>query len=715
MKKRLTIIVATVLALVLALFALTACNNETTKLDTELVNNGDFSKVTDAGSNTITFDGWTTSSSSVKFNRREDGDNAYLYLSNSSKTYSYLKQSVYVDSNKIYKVSVDIRVFNTNKLTDYGAYVTFLENTGYKFASHTQNTNGFVTEVFYVQPKGTDYLTIALCLGNEDNGSTGDVAFDNVSIQRVEKSAVPSGTKITQFRKAKSVVKSTTASGIAFVVCLVLFTAALFAGIYLVVKRLYSRREAFVSFDAPVSGGSSKGSAKGKNFVKNTFFIAAILALVTLAIRFIILFTTYGMGTSMTKIITDAKFLGAKNGVSSFYAKNTSSTLAPGAMYILAILGAITSNNGTLSILIRLINILADVAVVLMIYFYGKKYVGNRLSTIYAAVYAVLPFAFTMSGFNGTFESLLVALMLASVILMVEKQYLPTYLMMTLATVLDLRAMAIAPIVVAYFVYRYIKDDAKLSKFTSHRAMIIFGLVASFVLGYLLTLPVAIDQIKAGNAFFNFQMMAAQITKNTSFVVNAFNLYGMATMNGKTITQQGIGILNLIFLLVLEAYSISLYFKNKNKQELLLIISFTLAVIAVFTVKVDFTYLFLSIAFALIYTMVSGDKRMYWITAGLSTLGFLNIAQLLNQSGMIGGANTLAVLGFESQDPFYIVFSVITVLVMAYYVYVTYSITNNTKIVDIAPLDKPLHVAIKDAVKSLKLQREAKKNAKNNA
>ena len=190
------------------------------------------------------------------------------------------------------------------------------------------------------------------------------------------------------------------------------------------------------------------------------------------------------------------------------------------------------------------------------------------------------------------------------------------------------------------------------------------------------------------------------MTNTTYFVRNAFNLYGMVAMNGKVITQSGVSILNLVFLLVLEAYVISLYFKNRNKQELILLTSFALAVISVFTLKVDYTYLFLSLAFAIVYTMISGDRRMYAIVGGYATLGFLDMAQLFNQSKLIPGDASTAIVGYESTNAFYIVFCVFTVLLTAYYVYVTYSITNNTKIVDIRAMQEPFFTSLKKSFKS---------------
>ena len=146
---------------------------------------------------------------------------------------------------------------------------------------------------------------------------------------------------------------------------------------------------------------------------------------------------------------------------------------------------------------------------------------------------------------------------------------------------------------------------------------------------------------------------------------------------------------------------------------MILLTSFALAVIAVFTLKVDYTYLFLSFAFAVVYTMISGDRRMYGIIGGYSALGFLDIAQLISQNNLLTGSASAAVLNYETTNPFYITFCVLTVLLTGYYVYVTYSITNNSKIVDIRAMNDPFIVTVKKNVKSLIAKIKTKKASVN--
>ncbi|MDE6303160.1 MAG: glycosyltransferase family 39 protein, partial [Clostridia bacterium] len=461
MKKRLIMISALVLAVVLALFALTACNSANSAVGEELVSNGDFSNWIEDdpayGTDVKMFADWSTSTSSVTFGKgtpSNDSTDYYLYIDNgSSAKYTYLYQQINVNAGKIYKVSVDMRI-NSALSSKSGAYVMFLENTSKDnwFASHRDVTNGFVNTTFYIRPQNTDVLTLALCLGNDETGSSGRVCFDNVSVQRVDKNAVPDGETIHNIRRTSKVMANSTVSGICYVVLLTVFTAIVFAGLYIVIRRMYSKRDVFVSFDESYTPAKKGAKAKSAPWYTNAIFIAALLAIGTFLIRLVLLLTTYGMGTTMNNVVNNAVALGVKDGVFNFFSKYPKATLAPGEMYILAVIGAIfgEGHNAEISILVRFVNVLADMAVVLMIYFYGKKYVGNKLSTVYASLYAGLPLVFTMSGFNGTCESLLVALMLGAVILIVEKKYLPTYFMLTLAAVLDIRALAIAPIAVAY-------------------------------------------------------------------------------------------------------------------------------------------------------------------------------------------------------------------------------------------------------------------------
>ena len=700
MKKRLFLICTILLVVVLAIFAFVACDKDSA-YGTELIKNGDFATFYDAK-----FSGWTTMTSKVNFSAVTDDGNKYLQIKNDSDTFAYLKQSVSVEKNAVYKVSVKIKV---GTLTSNGtAHISFAENESVDFVEYTTTNGEWVEEVFYVRPKNTDVLTIELCLGDTDKSCSGTASFDDVSIVRVKESEVPSGATIVNFHKVHS-VKNVDGAGLAFEIVLIIATACIFVAAYILLRKLYARNDVFVNFDNTASNdktpgnlfarkksGDKKQKVEVGSILKNTWVVLCGLLLVTFGVRLVLMLTTYGLGAHTTVMLQYASVLKLQGtaGFVEYYAGIA--TVSPGTLYILSVLGATGLSGQSASVLLRFVNVLADMATVAIIYFYGKKYVGNRLSTLFAGLYAILPIAFFFGGMNTTFESVLVALMLATVVLMVEKKYLLTYLLLALSVVMDVRAILLLPIVVTYFGYMYYRDAQSLKRFTKNRAMIVFGLVGAFVLAYVLTLPVAIHQIAKGDAFFGFKYMASQITSSTMFVDNAFNLYAMVGMNGKYYENVAATYLNAAFVCVLEVFAISLYFKNRNRQEILLLVSFVFAMVATFTLKTNWTYALLSIVFALVYAMVSGEKRVYLVAGGYSLLGFLNIAQLVYKSGLFGSTSA-AIVDFAAKDGFIIAFSVFAVLLTGYFVYVVYSITNNDKIVDI----KPLEGTLKDNFKNL--------------
>lgn len=711
MKKKTICIFALVLVFVLALFAFTACNMSEVPYDTELVQNGDFSKSTSTDKDKVVLDGWSVSStwdstkSGYELKYSSDGEQ-FLRIENSTAGYAYLYQQIKVDRKATYKVTVDIKLDGSIKKGNdeeyFGAYVSFLENTTYRFVEQREyynnpDTSNWKRLTFYVNPTNTDYLTICLTLGGENAAAKGIALFDNVSVMKV--SSAPEGATVINFKKSDVVRYNVNVSGVLFVTLLCLFSVAVLGGAYVLIRRLYAKQNAFLSYDKVSATVATNGVVSpAKKVLTHPGFIATALAVGTFLVNLIFLLSMYGFGSEMNVTVNLALKL-AQGGVQNAYATYGTSlqTASPGALYILAIIGAMGKNlsYSDVAILIRMVNVLATMATVVMIYFYGRKYVGDRSSTIFATMYALLPITLIMGGLDNTFTALLVALLVGAMILLVEKQFLATYLVMTLAVVLDVRALALAPLAIAYMGYRYYRDDADLKKFTKNRAMIIFGLVGAVVAVYLLTLPVAIDFIAGSPSkpFHGFTLIANQITNNRIMTDNGLGLYGLATMNGKYMNNLA-AIFNLVFMLVLVVYVAYLYFKNRNKQELLMLASFTFAVIGVFTLKVDHTYLFLALALGFIYTMVSGEKRMYGILGAYSVLLFLNVGQLMSNSGFVAStthfddffrsANASAYFAnYETTSPEFIAFSVLTVLVTIYYFYVSYSITNKGKRVDI--------------------------------
>ncbi len=722
MRKTFFSISVIVLVCVLALFTLSACDlSGHTSVGQDLIINGDFESWTpDADdSDKGTFDSWELSDNwaSSEYFKSElstsDKDNedfkdklgeSYLKIDNQSTSAVYLKQTLTVDRNQVYKFSVDVKVVN-NLSGEFGAFVTFLENTEYTFVSQTKK-GSWKTLEFFVKPANTDTMTIALSLGSADSTTKGIVCFDNASLVRMDKnSAELEGKTIHTFKKAKDVVYSSSIAGILFATFMTILAVAVVALAYLGLRKLFAKKNAYdnIGDDGMIQKG---GATAKKSLSANPWLIAVGLALATIATRLAFMLTMYGFGSDMTFMVNLAKEA-FENGVWNIYAMFDSAQLvSPGSLYTLTVLGAIGQNlnNADMSILLRAVSLIFDVLTVGLIYFYGKKYVGNKLSSIFALLYACLPATMILGGLGGSFASVSVFLILLSAILLIEKKYVAMYVTFALTVVFDIRVLALLPIFLMYLGYMFYKDNDSIKKVTKTRVVLCVGLVASVIMVYLLSLPVAIDQIAGGvvdgeiiksQPFYNFEILAGLFMNNNLFVDNAFNLYAMVGMNMQSVNKT-IKVLNFLFIIVFELYVVSLYFKRKNRSELLLMMSFVFAVLAVFTMKTDLTYLFLALALGFVYAMISGDKRVYAVLGTYSILSVLNITLIMNNSDFVASGATGALVNFDSLSVELILFSVIAVLTTLYYFYVVYSITTNGKIVDIKPLNEKLPVAVKN-------------------
>ena len=281
----------------------------------------------------------------------------------------------------------------------------------------------------------------------------------------------------------------------------------------------------------------------------------------------------------------------------------------------------------------------------------------------------------------------------------VGASYTDMFPRLRLTSHLGLESDALKTFLVSPYTFVYGIIGAPIFEFGKNRAVIVFGLIGAVALTYVLTIPVAVGHF-GENAFYGMRMIANQMINNNIFVDNAFGFYGMATLNGRGFNSTA-SILNLVFILVLVVYICSLYFKKRNRQEVLLLASYTLAMVAVFTLKVTYTYLFLTIALGLIYAMVSGERRVYGIMGGYALLSFICVGLIVKNSGFAAILSDGLIVDFERTGADFIVFSVFTVLLTLYYSYVVYNITNTGKVSDVKPLYKPLGAAIKDGFRSV--------------
>lgn len=722
-------IILLVVVLCAAAFLLSACNDTDPVFNQDLVTNGSFE---DIDTDTNSFDAWSVGyigstdnytanwvehklkNGSVVVNNVEDTTygSYYAKIANTTANFTYLYQTIPVVRNATYRITYSVNQASQATISSegvaVGAHLTFLENPTVVLSETT--TYGSWTDVtLYVKSKNSDNLTLCLSIGTEAAPTIATASFDKVTMERME--TIPASAVVEEITRIDTVTYSKDVAGLLFVILTAVLSVGILIFAYVGLRRLLAQKYALE--DAP----SVKPSIAP---FQNKWVVCCLLVLGAGIVRLIFALVMYGFGAETQGLVDKAASL-IENGLPKFYTLNSGDLTSPGMLYALSVMGGFAKLFGleTTSIyyatLIKIPAIVCDMLAVGTIYMFGRKYVGNKVSAIFSAIYALLPVAFVLSGIRGSAASMLAALLLLTFILLIEKKYISMFVAFTFALLLGLDAMAVAPLILTYLIYLCSKEyktyqaaelAAKPQALHNFRKMILLtalGTVGVFIAFWLLSLPFAYDYVAASPSkpFFIIGKYRDMMTAVTYFVSNNFNLYGMVGMNNKTVNNTA-SVFNLIFILVLVIYVITLYIKNRNRLELMLLASFIFAIISVFTLKHDETYMFLSLAMLLAYIMVAGEKRLYVVFIGLATLNFLNIAQLMSVSGFVAAMPTGPVVNFESLEVFYIMMSVFTVLFALYYGYLTYVICNNDKRYDIPPMKESFLVTTRAWFKSWK-------------
>lgn len=730
MKKKLATVFFTICVLIISIFSFTACNEIDESKD--YIKNGGFENLTDSDkkfedwtfleSNTGSFELSNPSSEDKPINDKSFGK-TYLTLNNGKEKdtakgkYSQIFQKLKVKKNHYYRLKITYKyVFEKDNAKLNKTDASFLSfNDG--AAKVTLQANDIWQETEVIIRAKTRDIVLGINLGSENKKASGKLHVDNVSMHETKLGKNETSKVVNVASNSKSGTKYNVKNtqGIILIVFAALLSIAVIIFAYIIIRRIYSNKEAFTDFKSIVP--EDKNPQGAAHFKKYQFiYIALILGVVAFLVRLVVLLTTFGFGKDMVRLFDLSKSIAKTSDLTAYYLNNKSSNNAPGFLYLVSILGAFNIKKvSDFSILVRMINILFDIAVVLMIYFYGRRKIANKLSTVYAGLYALLPLTLIFSAMSNTFVSITIFFSLLLLFLLIEKKYIAFYGILPFAILFDLRVMALVPLLVLALIFDYINDDAGIARFTKNRAVIVFGVLTTFILLYILTLPVSIKQIQAKDAFYGYKAIANVMMNTNTVVLNSLNLYSLAGMNGEDIIKSTM-LLNIVFILVFEAFAISLYIGKKNRLDLFLLGALTYSVIAILTMKVDYTYLILPIALLMIHTMISGDKRLYFIFSMFAFIAIVNITQIINMSQFVGNKTinvqqSILIL-FDEKDPFMIFFSILAILTLIYYMYVSYSLSINRKIVDIKPMNSNLFKYIGSKFVATKLYFKDKKERK---
>ena len=686
MKKKI-LIVALLIALVCV--ALAACDGKTEDFS-ETVINGSFENVSD---NTVT--NWTKSSgSSISFKTDNDAQAseydpnlgkryAYIEKSSSSATYDYLYQTVTLEKNQLYRLSVYANVSSIQTNSVSGFYVGFEEDLNYSGISIKTTGDGYQTYEVYFRSTASGDFKLTVGLGNAKGTSYGTVAFDNVSLVPVD--SVPSsyegevGVMRTSADYTLSNGGSTT-----FVVLGTIFTLALAYAAFMLIRK----------FTKPESNFDPEG---GKPQMSNKYFLIFVGAIVVgFVIRFVILLCNYGMGSQIDSLAT-AALAYADAGVSTAFTSTTTANYPAGVVYVLWGLGKIArlmgveSGSTGMSMLMRVPTVIADLILCYTIASFAfAEREDEKSAVVFGWIYAIFPVFFMFGAMYGAYETIAIVFLVLTLVSMLDKNYIACGIFYVFAILFSYYSLLVLPVILVFEVVALIKaidvtsksgEVSDIAAAKKNIITIVCTMVGGFIFYYVVTLPMCLSNIRTGNVFYCFKQIYAFFKTSALVNIDTFNLYGIFGAANSTSRNTLLEVCNWLFVIGMAVATAVAYYRSNDRSDLVLMAAATLALYSALGAQATVVTMPIALVLMLVYLAMVPDRRVFAIFGGFSALSFLNIAELISRSGFLGDHTEAGYLAFYSKSPVMIIFSIVAVALALWLVYVVADICfyGNTK------------------------------------
>lgn len=714
MKKK--ILIVALLIAVVAVF-LTACND--VKKYSEVISNGTFETLSDK-----TVVGWTKSSgSSITFKSDNDSQAsesdpnlgkryAYIEKSSSSAAYDYLSQTVELEKNQLYRLSVYAKVSSIQTSSTSGFYVGFKEDLNYSGISIKKTSDGYQTYEVYFRSTASGDFTLTVGLGNEKSTSYGTVSFDNVSLMPVD--SVPSDYEgeVGVLRTSADYTLSNGGS-VTFVVLGTILSVALAYAAYMLIRK----------FTKPESNFNPEG---GKPQMSNKGFLLFIGAIVVgFIIRFVILLCNYGMGSEIDSMAT-AALAYANNGISTAFTDTSLTNYPAGTAYLLWMLGMIAKLMGVesgsmgMAMLMRIPTVIADLIICYTVASFAfQEREDENGAVIFGWIYAIFPLFFTFGAMYGSYETIAILFLVLTLISMLDKNYIACGVFYVFALFFSYYALLALPVVLTFEIVTLIREIdvasgsgevSEIKKSKNNILAIVLTMVGGFILYYVVTLPMSLSNIKQGNVFYCFKQIYAFFKTSALLNTDTFNLYGVFGAANSTSRNTILEVANWLFVIGMGVATAAAYYKSKDRSDLVLFAAAAFALYSALGAQATVVTMPIAAVLLLVYLAMVPDRRVFAIFGGVSALSFLNIAGLISRSGFLGDYTEAGYLAFYSKSPLMIIFSIFAVAIALWLIYVVVDICFYGNVREVKPIYGKMSDEIKDTftLRSLR-ERFAKK------
>ena len=713
MKKKI-MIVALLIALVAVFFV--ACNGA--KDYSEAIANGTFENT--SGGNVLN---WTKSSgSAIVFKTDNDKQSdqydpnlgtryAYIEKSSSSAAYDYLFQTVRLEKNQLYRLSVYANVSSIHTTSLAGFYVGFAEDLNYSGITVKEKGEGYQTYEVYFRSTAGGEFTLTAGLGNARATAYGTVSFDNVSLMAVDSVPESYEGEVGVLRTSADYTLSNGGS-VTFVVLGTILTLALAYAAFMLIRK----------FTAPDNGITPDGKPQmsNKGFL---LFVGAIV--VGFVIRFVIMLCCYGMGSNIDSLATAALSY-ADNGVLTAFTSTSTANYPAGTVYLLWILGKIARLMGVesgsmgMSMLIRIPAVIADLIVCYTVASFAfTEREEEKGAVVFGWIYAIFPIFFTFGAMYGSYETIAILFLVLTVISVLDKNYIACGIFYVFALFFSYYALIALPAILVFEVVTMVKnmktsgqsgEVSEIAEAKKNVLTIALTMAGGFILYYVATLPMSLSNIKQGNVFYCFKQIYAFFKTSALLDTDTFNLYGIFGAANSTSRNTLLEVCNWLFVTGIGAATAVAYYKSNDRSDLVLLTAAAFALYSILGAQATVVVLPIALVLMLIYLAMVPDRRVFAIFGGLSALSFLNIAELVSRSGYLGDYTEAGYLAFYSKSPVMIIFSIAAVALAMWLIYVVVDICFYGNTYEATPIYGRMRDEIKDTftLRSLR-ERFAKK------
>ncbi|KJD47466.1 glycosyltransferase 87 family protein [Paenibacillus terrae] len=312
----------------------------------------------------------------------------------------------------------------------------------------------------------------------------------------------------------------------------------------------------------------------------------------------------------------------AADSLTGFYT-NGSSDYPPFYIYILYVIGKIGSTDAFspyMSVLLRLPNILADIATAYMLYRLASKRVGFGISIGLVLFYVFNPAVFINSTFWGQVDSFFTLLIVGMVVLLVENRVGWSTVLFTIAVLMKPQGIIYGPILF-FELLRQRKVQPWL--------LAISGAVVTTI---LVVLPFSWGQ----EPLWLLDLYKGMVGEYPYASVNAYNFFaligGNYTQDTTTLFLFSYHTWGMIGIVLVTLFTWWMYARSGKPEFVAAAALVQIAGVFTFASSMHERYLFPAAALAVLAYLYLRDRRFLWLAGGFSLTIFLNTFDIFYSS-----------------------------------------------------------------------------------